>query len=110
MQEHGAAAPGDARRRIVVDLDDEVVEMLLAPQPVAGLAARETNRLIVMPVGRVFAPGMFGTNRANRQEGLGPDMTVGAPPQPAWMEDAAGGAAVALALVGLDAATSKRDR
>ena len=80
MQEHGAAAPGDARRGIVVDLDDEVVEMILAPQPVAGLAARETNRLVVMAVGRVFAPGILGTNRANRQEGLGPDMTVGAPP------------------------------
>ena len=37
MQEHGAAARRDARAEVVIDLDDEVVEMILARQPISGL-------------------------------------------------------------------------
>src|SRR5689334_14885471 len=110
MQEHRAAAAGNPRTRVVVDLDYEIVEVVLAPQAVAALAAAETNRLIVMTIGRVFAPGVLGADRPDRQEGLRPDVTIGAPPQPARVKDAERGAAVALALVGLDAATSERDR
>ena len=40
MDEHRAAAAGDARPGVVVDLDDEIVELVGAPQPVAGLAGR----------------------------------------------------------------------
>ena len=36
MHEHGAAAAGDTRPGVVVELDDEVVETIGALQPVAG--------------------------------------------------------------------------
>ena len=72
MQEHGAAAAGDARARVVVDLDDEVVEMILAGQPVAGLAAPKPDRLVVMAVGRVFAPGVLGADWPNGGGQTGP--------------------------------------
>src|ERR1043166_4442969 len=110
MQEHGAATPGNAGAGVVVDLDDEVVEVIFAPQAVAALAAPAPDRAIVMAVGGVFAPGILGANRANVKMRLGADVTVGAPPQAPGMKDAARGAAVALALVGLDAATAERDR
>src|SRR5262245_13576778 len=110
MQEHGAAAPGNARARIVVDLDDEIVEVILAGQAVAGRTARKADRLVVMAVGRIFAPGILGTDRTDRQKAFRADMAVGAPPQAPRMEDAARGAAVALALVGPDAATAERNR
>src|SRR5262245_13661095 len=110
MQEHGAAAPGDARAGVVVDLDDEIVEVVVARQAVAARAALQANRLVVMAVGRVFAPGILGTDRPHREMRFRADMAVGAPPQPLGEEDAAGSAAVALALVGLDAATTERDR
>ena len=43
MQKHRAAAAGDARPGVVVDLDDEIVEMIVAAQPVAGLARRRAG-------------------------------------------------------------------
>ena len=64
MQEHGAAAAGDARARVVIDLDDEIVEMILARQPVALVVARDADRLVVMPVVGVFAPGVGGRDGA----------------------------------------------
>ena len=39
MQEYRAAATGDARGAVVIDLDDEIVEMVVAREPVAGLVA-----------------------------------------------------------------------
>src|SRR5262245_8919615 len=110
MQEYGAAAAGNAGARVVVDLDNEIVEVVLAPQAVARLAAFEPNRLVVMAVGRVFAPGILAADRAHRQKAFRADMAVGTPPQLPGMEGAAGGAAVALALVGPDAAPAERDR
>ena len=80
MQEDGAAAPGNPWRSIVIDLDDEIVEVILAREPVSGLVADQSNRLVVMPVLRVFAPGVFGPDRPDRQKSPRPLMAVGAPP------------------------------
>src|SRR5262245_30946919 len=110
MQEHGAAAPGDPRAGVVVDLDNEIVEVVVTRQAVAARPALQANRLVVVPVGRVFAPGILGTDRPHGKMRFRADMAVGPPPQPRGKEDAAGGAAVALALVGLDAATTERNR
>src|SRR4051812_40345450 len=110
MQEHGAAASGNARAGVVVDLDDEIVEVILAPQAVAGLAGRTPHGLVIMAVGRIFAPGVFGPDRPGGNVRPGARMAIGPPPQSPGMEDAARGAAVAFALVGLDAATAERDR
>src|SRR5260370_6879545 len=86
MQEHGAAAATDARRGVVVDLDDEIVEAILAGQPVAGLIAAETDGPVVVTIPRVLAPGVLGPDRARRQQGLRPLMAVRAPPQTERME------------------------
>ena len=102
--------PAMRGRGVVIDLDDEIVEMILARQPVAGLIADQPNRLVVMAVLRVFAPGVFGPDRPGRQKGPRPRMAVGAPPQLPRAEGAPRGAAVALALVGEDAAAAKRHR
>jgi len=58
VDEYGAAAAGDTRPRVVVDLHDEIIEMVLPPQPVAGRSLDEPNRPVVAPVGRVLAPGV----------------------------------------------------
>jgi hypothetical protein len=80
MQKHGTAAAGDARAKVVIDLDDEVIEVILARQPVSGLIVDQPDRLVVMAVLRIFAPGIFGPDRPRRQIGLRPRMPVGAPP------------------------------
>src|SRR5258705_11771578 len=82
MQEHRAAAPGNTRRSIVVDLDNEIVEVIVARQPVATVVAVEPHRLVVMAVVRGLPPGVFRANRANGQKRPGPPVTGPAPPHP----------------------------
>ena len=59
MQEHRAAAAGDARPRVVIDFDNEIVEMILAREAVAVLVQGEPQRPIVMTVD-ILAPGVLG--------------------------------------------------
>src|SRR5438445_3003748 len=110
MQEHGAAAAGYPWAGVVIDFNDEIVEMVLARQPVAGLVADQTNGLIVVAVSRVLAPGVFGPDRPDRQIGPRPRMAVGAPPQLQRIVRAPRGAAIALPFVGQDAAATKCHR
>ena len=94
----------------MIDLDDEIVEMIVALEPVATVIPIQSHRLIVMAALWIFAPGVFGANGANRQERMRPRMAVGAPPQLPWPEGAFRGSAVAFALVGPDAAAPERHR
>ena len=80
MQKYRAATAGDARRAVVIDLDDEIVEVVVALEPVTAVIPIPPHRLIVMAALRIFAPGVFGPNGANRQESARPRMAVGAPP------------------------------
>lgn len=80
MQEYRAAAACDARRAVVIDLDDKIIEVVVAAEAVAALGPIQPNGLVVMAAGGVFTPGVFSCNRANRQKSLRPRMTVGAPP------------------------------
>src|ERR1700744_2809906 len=110
MKEHGAAAACDRGQRVVIDLDDVIIEMILAREPVAAGLAAESDRLIVMTAGRVFAPGIVGTYDANRQESLWSGRAVGTPPQSTRPESPFRGPAVALAFIGDDSAPAEGDR
>jgi DNA-binding response OmpR family regulator len=109
VDEDGAAAAGDSRPVVVVDLDDEVVEGVVAAQPVAQLLRSPLKRLVVASIMGVFAPGVVGADAANRQGRQRPRQPVSLPPQPQRTKPAARRGAVALALVGLDAGAAKRD-
>ncbi len=80
MQEHGAAASGDTWAKILVDLDDEIVEVVHAGQPVTGLISNKPDRLVLTSVGRILAPGIFGLDWPDRQIGLRLGMAIGTPP------------------------------
>ena len=110
MEEDGAAAAGHPRPGVVVDLDDDVVEAVVAPEPVAWFIGRAPERPVVAPVVRVLAPGIVRADAADRQQRPRPRQAVGPPPQPQRAKSAARGAAVAFALVGLDAGAAERDR
>jgi hypothetical protein len=109
MQKYRAATAGDSWRAVVIDLDDKIVEMIVALEPVTALAAIPPHRLIVMAAPRIFAPGVLGPDGTNRQKGTGARMAVGAPPQLARPEGAFWGAAIAFTLVGPDTAAPKGD-
>jgi hypothetical protein len=64
----------------MVDLDDQVVEVVVAAQPVAWLPGNALERSVIAPVAGVFAPGVVGADAANRQGRLRPWQAVGAPP------------------------------
>src|SRR4051794_30342112 len=110
MQEHGAAASSYSWTGVVIDFDDEIIEMVLARQPVAGLVADQTDGLIVVTVPRVLAPGVFGPDRPDRQIGPRSRVAIGAPPQLQRVIRASGSAAVALPFVGEDPSAAKCHR
>jgi hypothetical protein len=78
MDEYGAATPGDPRPPIVVELHDEVVEVIAAPEPVGAFFG--LDRTVVAAVGRVFAPGVTRSDAPDRQECPRPRRPIGAPP------------------------------
>jgi hypothetical protein len=66
VQEYGAAAAGDAGEAVVVDLDNKIIEVVVAPEPVAAVIAAPPYRLVVMAARGVFAPGIVRSDGANR--------------------------------------------
>lgn len=109
MEKYRAAAAGDPRPGVVIKLDDEIVEMVVAFEPVPGRTLLQANRSVVAPVMKVFAPGILGSDRANGKESAWPCMTVRAPPEPTRLEGASWRAAIALPFVGQDAGAPECD-
>ena len=110
MQEHGTAATGDAGPRVVIDLDDQVVEPVVAPEPVAWLMGRAAKRAVVAAVAGILAPGHRRIDAGGRQPRCGLRTAVGAPPQPPKPEQAARRGPVTFALVGPDTGATQHDR
>ena len=110
MHEHGAAAAGDARPRVVVELDDVVVEMIGAREPVAFAFLRDMDRLIIVPVVGVLAPAVAETDSPCRQKSARARPAVSAPPQTDKPENSTRAAAVALTFVDLDPRAADRHR
>src|SRR5882757_5936342 len=50
MEEDSAASAGDARAGVVVDLDDEIVKVVLPPEPVPWFIGRPPERAVVATV------------------------------------------------------------
>src|ERR1700749_2833620 len=110
MDKDRAAPTSHPRPGVVIDLDNDVVEPVLAPKPVAWFNGRPAERPIVPPVLSIFAPGVGRADPAGRQRGPRQGKPVRPPPQSQWPEQAARGAAIALALIGLDTAAAERNR
>ena len=110
MDKDCAASARHARPCVVIDLDDDVVEPVLAPEPVAWVSGRLAERPIVTPVPGVLAPGVGPADATRRQHGPGSGKPIGPPPQPERPERAPRSSAVALVLVGPDAAAAECDR
>src|SRR4051812_21005732 len=94
----------------MVDLDNEIVKVVVAFEAVSAAIGAEPHRLIVVPVGRVLAPCILRTNRADREESPRSRKTVAAPPETDRPECPLRRPAVALPLVGQNAAPAQRHR
>ena len=58
VQEYRATAACDPGPRVVVNFNNEIIKMILPPQPVAGLTGGHPDRLVIAAVCRVLAPGV----------------------------------------------------
>jgi hypothetical protein len=107
VNEYRAAASRDSRSRIMVDLDHEIVEMVVAPQPVTRRGARQSHRAVVSAVAPVLAPGVASADPPDGQRRARPRAAIGTPPQPDRPECPARRRAVAFAFVGANARVPK---
>ena len=103
MYEYSAAVAGNARARVMVDFDDEIVKPIAALEAVAWFIGRPPERPVVAPVLGVFAPGIVRSYATDRQEGARTGQAVCPPPQPNRMKSAGRRGAIAFALCRLDA-------
>jgi hypothetical protein len=109
VDKDGAAPTGDAGPGVVVKLDKDIVEPVMAPKPVAWFIGRPQDRTVVIPVGWVFAPCIGGADAADRQQCPHMGKAVGPPPQPYRAEPTVRGATVAFALIRPDTGSAKRN-
>lgn len=107
MEEDGAAAALAPGPDIVVENDDDIVEMVDAPEFLVGGGIGQANGPVVVAVAGLVAPavaageGGHGKGRRRRQG------TVAAEQHPAQAPEAQWCAAIALAFPGGDAASAK---
>jgi len=80
MDKHGAAAAGHARSGIVVDFDDQVVETVVPPEPVAWFIGRPAEEAIIASIRGVLAPGVVAPYPTNGEQGRWPRQPIGPPP------------------------------
>jgi hypothetical protein len=66
MDENSAAAAGDPRAGVVIDLDNDVVKTVVAPQPVAWFIGRPAECPIIAAVAGVFAPSIARADATGR--------------------------------------------
>jgi hypothetical protein len=109
VNENRAAAPRDARPRIVVDFDNEIIKAVITTEPVAWFIGRAPKWLVVTAIGRILAPGIAFTDGADGKQAARPRQAIGPPPDSNGMKAAGGSAPIAFPLVGLDPAPPQRD-
>jgi hypothetical protein len=102
MDKNGAAKILYARTRVMIELDDKIVQMVVAPKAIGRTRLREFDRAIVAAVGRVFTPCVVHFDSARRQSRPWMRQAVGAPPKPHEPEGSARRGAISLAFVRLD--------
>jgi hypothetical protein len=60
MNENGAATSGDARTRVVINFDDEIVEPVFASQPIGLSVRRYFYWPVISAVMWIFTPAVSG--------------------------------------------------
>src|SRR5439155_8028472 len=102
---------GDTGARVMVDFNNEIIKMIVATEPVAGLAAAgHLDRPVITSARRVLAPRIVCSDSPDRQGGDRPGRAIGPPPQPQRMEGSSRGRAVAFPFVRPDATAAERHR
>ena len=110
MDEHGAPAPLHPRSCVVIDFDDQIVEMVIAPEPVPGFVSGAAEPAVIAAIAGVLAPRQLRLDASGRQQGGRPSGAVGPPPKPQRPEPPARRRAIPFELVGTDAGSAEHHR
>jgi hypothetical protein len=110
VDENRAAAAGNARPGIMIELDNEVVEMIRPPKSVAGTAFRQQYGPVVPSIQRIFTPAVILPDTPDRKQRFRTDGAVGPPPEPPGPKPAARGSAVPLVFIGPDSRAAESNR
>jgi len=82
VDEDRAAAAGDAWPGVVINLDDQVVQPIVAPESIAWFIGRPPKWTIVAPVFGILAPRIGAADLPNRQRGARRRKAIRPPPEP----------------------------
>ena len=110
MDKHRTAVPRHAGLCVVVDFNNQIIELIVAPQPVTGAVWRYRDVAIVAPVSWILAPGVARADSPPWEQRDRARHAVGAPPQPPEVKNAARRCAVAFPFVRPNAAATERYR
>jgi len=110
VNEHRTPAPSHPGPDIMIDFDEEVVESIATPKPVAWFIGRPGDGTIVIPICGLFTPGGSLRNAPGRKQGARAREPIRPPPQSQRTKPAARRPAVALALIRSDAPPPHRNR
>ena len=99
MNEDCATAARDTWPRIVVDLDDQVVEVIVAPKSVAWFIGRAAERAVVTSIFGIFTPSSMWIDPPYWKTCAWPQVAIRPPPHTDQAKSPARGGAVTLALV-----------
>jgi hypothetical protein len=110
MEEHGAAAAGNAGTPVVVNFYNDIIEMIGACEAVPGHFARSFYRAVVISVRGVFRPGVVTADLPQRQQSSRCRPAVSPPPDADRMKFSAWRAPIALAFIGDNAGPADRRR
>ena len=110
VNENRAAAARDPRTAVVIELDNQVVEVIGAPEAIARLVRAAPDCTIVPTIGGVLDPRIVAPNGAHWQQCARTGQPVRAPPEPYQPERAAGCRAIAFPLVGRNPGAAERHR
>lgn len=103
VPEDRAAAPALHRPVVPAELDDHIIEMILALKALLGLAGRLVDQAVVATVLLIVAPGVARPDPLQRKQSPGTNKAIGPVEQAAQRQISARGAAIALAFHGTDA-------
>src|SRR4051812_49737927 len=88
MQKNGTAASINARVAVVIDLDDEIVEMIIALEPISARSGVPVHRPVVVAALRGFTPRIGRVRSPGRPESGGAGGAGQPPPKVAPPESA----------------------
>lgn len=80
MYKNRATAAGNSRALVMIDLNDEIIEMIGAPQTITWYHRINPERAIIAPVAGVFRPSIVRFDSTQREVRTRWRAAIGAPP------------------------------